>query len=101
MLDRQSRKQMVFALTVIPEAYGDERGQMRAMLLKALAEFAKLHPGADRAVVVGMLGEVDPVEMEAAARAQVPAAKASNSLSAMVAALNELYASSTRSRAAA
>src|SRR5690606_19559428 len=48
MIDTYSQKQLMWALTVIPEAYPEERGQLRASLIKALAAFIKKHPDADR-----------------------------------------------------
>ena len=69
MLESYSEKQMVWALTVIPDAYGDKRGVMRASLLKAMAEWIKRNPDTSRSVMIATLQGIDLDELERDARA--------------------------------
>lgn len=48
MVGKYQRKHIVWALRIIPDAYGEKKGMMRAMLIKSLTEFAKQTPDADR-----------------------------------------------------
>ena len=68
MLDRYTRKQIEWALTVIPEAYGEERGQLRASLVKAVVEFIKTNPDTDRERFIRALADIDPSVLEENAR---------------------------------
>jgi ParB-like nuclease domain len=95
MLGRYSKKQMVWALTIIPEAYGEAKGQMRAMLLKGLVEFIKTHPDADRARMVKVLQDIDPADMESDVRAAVKI-NGGNSTAAMFNAIERLYKNAGR-----
>ncbi len=91
---------MVWALTIIPEAYGDSRGQMRAMLVKALAEFIKVNPEADRMRMVGVLENIDPSDMERDVRASVKI-NGGGTTAAMLSALERLYKNAGRGGKAA
>lgn len=95
MLDRYSRKQIAWVLTIIPEAYGDTKGQMRSMLIKGLAEFIKAYPDADRLRMVGVLEEIDPSKLEDDARASAKI-NGGSSTSAVFTALERLYKSAGR-----
>ena len=95
MLGRYSKKQMKWALTIIPEAYGDEKGQMRAMLIKGLVEFIKVNPDADRDRMIQVLQDIDPFKIEADARASVKI-NGGSSTAAIFTALERLYKSAGR-----
>lgn len=99
MVDRYSHKQLAWVLTIIPEAYGDERGQLRSSLIKALAEFIKLNPDCDRKRMVAALQDMDPDQMEEDARA---AARVSGQKTTTVffEALQRLYKNAGRKGAA-
>ena len=90
-----SRKQIVWALTIIPEAYGEKRGQMRANLIKALAEFIKVRPDTERGRMVEVLRGIDPEQLERDARSYM-AIQGGTSKAAMTEALDRLYKSSGR-----
>lgn len=94
LLGNYSRKQIVWALTIIPEAYGDKKGQMRAGLIKALAEFIKVRPDTDRLRMVDVLRAIDPDELERDARSYM-AIKGGTSKAAMTEALDRLYTKTT------
>ncbi|MDX2074671.1 MAG: ParB/RepB/Spo0J family partition protein [Alphaproteobacteria bacterium] len=100
MIDRYSQKQLVWALTIIPEAYGEERGQMRSSMIKALAEFIKQHPDAERKRMLAVLRDIDPDQLEEDSRA---AARMSGKKSTAVflEALERLYKNAGRKGAAA
>lgn len=55
MQKEYNEKQIKWALTIIPEAYGDRKGMLRAQLIKALAEFIKRNPAADRQIMIQTL----------------------------------------------
>ena len=95
LLGNYSRKQIVWAITIIPEAYGDKKGQMRASLIKALAEFIKVRPDTDRARMVDVLRGINPDELERDARSYM-AIKGGTSKSAMTEALDRLYKATGR-----
>ncbi len=95
LLGGYSKKQIVWALTIIPEAYGDERGQMRASLIKGLAEFIRLNPDADRERMVDVLSGVDPEGLEADARSYM-AIKGGTAKAAVTEALDRLYKNAGR-----
>lgn len=63
-----SKNQIKWALTIIPEAYGERRGQMRSCLIKMLAKFSKNNPGADREVAIRTLKTIDAKQFESEAR---------------------------------
>ncbi len=69
LIDCYSEKQIVWALTIIPEAYGDEPGVLRASLMKAMAEWIKRHPDTDRTAMIRNLQDIDLDELEKDARA--------------------------------
>ena len=54
---------------MIPEAYGDEPGVLRASLIQAMADWIKRHPDTDRGVMIETLQEIDLDELEKDARA--------------------------------
>jgi hypothetical protein len=99
LLDRYSKKQIKWALTIIPEAYGEEKGQMRAALIKGLVEFVKTYPDADRDRMIGVLQSLDPFDLEADARASVKI-NGGNRTSAMFGALDRLYRNAGRKNSA-
>jgi hypothetical protein len=98
LLGSYSRKQIVWALTIIPEAYGDTKGQMRASLIKALVEFIKSTPDANRARMIEVLQGIDPEELERDARSYM-AIKGGTSKGAMTEVLTRLYRSGGRKSA--
>jgi hypothetical protein len=69
LIDTYSEKQMLWALTIIPEAYEDEPGVLRASLIKAMAEWIKLHPDTNRDIMIATLQNIDLDELEKDARA--------------------------------
>jgi hypothetical protein len=69
MLESYSEKQMIWALTIIPEAYEEEPGVMRASLLKAMAEWIKQHPDTNRDIMIATLQGIDLDDLEKDARA--------------------------------
>jgi hypothetical protein len=95
MLGNYSRKQIVWALTIIPEAYGDERGQMRASLIKALAEFVKSNPDAERSRMIEVLQGVVPQELEKDARSYMTI-KGGTAKAAITEALERLHRNAER-----
>lgn len=95
MLGKYSSNQIKWALTIIPEAYGDEKGQMRSSLIKALAEFAKCNPAADKQKMIGILRDLDPSDLQKDAQSYV-SIKGGSTVAAMVMALDRLYKSATR-----
>jgi hypothetical protein len=99
LIGRYSRKHICWALNIIPEAFPDKKGVMRAQLVKALTELAKAIPDIDRARMVKVLSGLDPVQLEADARAYVTIGGGSTS-NAMVEALTRLYKNAGRKNAA-
>ena len=69
MIQDYSEKQIVWVLTVIPEAYGDKPGMLRANLIRVLAQFIKANPNPDRAAMVAALQRLDIDDLENDARA--------------------------------
>lgn len=69
MIDSYSESQIIWALTIIPEAYGKKPGVMRASLLKAMAEWIKSHPDTSRQVMIRTLQDLDLDQLEKDARA--------------------------------
>lgn len=90
LLANYSRKEIKWALTIILEAYGEQKGQMRANLIKALTEFIKARPDTERSRMVDVLRSVDPQELERDARSYM-AIKGGTSKGAMTEALDRLY----------
>jgi hypothetical protein len=68
MISEYSERQIVWVLTVIPEAYGEQKGMLRPNLIRTLAKFVKANPDADRAAMVYALQEIDVNELEKDAR---------------------------------
>jgi hypothetical protein len=69
MINNYSEKQIIWALTIIPDAYGDTPGVLRASLIKAMAEWIKLHPDTDRERMIFALQDIDLDVLEKDARA--------------------------------
>lgn len=90
MLGTYSRNQIKFALTAIPEAYGDAKGQMRGQMIVALAEFAKARPDFDRKRVMAVLTDLDPDHLAEDARAY-KGIKGGTTVQGMVEALERVY----------
>lgn len=61
---------IVWALQCIPEAYGDEVGQMRSHLIKALVMLRYERPDMNQKTMISVLEDVDPVELEVKSQAQ-------------------------------
>jgi hypothetical protein len=99
MLGVYSHKQVVWALTIIPEAYPESEGQMRASIIKALAEFVKQHPDADRTRMVRVLEELDVETVEKDARSYV-SISGGTTTNAIVGMLERLYKNAGRKGAA-
>jgi hypothetical protein len=68
MIQDYSEKQITWVLTVIPEAYGDKTGMLRANLIRVLAQFRKANPDADRAAMVAALRRLHIDDLEKDAR---------------------------------
>jgi len=100
MVERYSRKHICWALKIVPDAFGEKKGMMRAMLIKALTEFAKYTEDVDRARMVKVLSGLDPFQLEVDARACV-SIQGGSSVQAMVQALDRLYRNAGRKNAAA
>lgn len=71
MLCKYSKNQIKWALTIIPEAYGDEKGQMRGMLINALAHFKSVTPDVDQERMLKVLRDLDPEQLQEDARSSV------------------------------
>lgn len=99
LVTKHNEKHIKWALTMIPDAYGDRRGQMRAMLLKAMAEFSQRNPGADRSAMAMALQGVDPRKMEAEVRASVKIQGGDN-VEIMVDMLEKLYKKALKEKVA-
>lgn len=69
MLQEHSEKQIVWVLTIIPEAYGDRPGMLRSSFIRGLARFIKANPLADRGLMVAALRKLDIDSLEKDARA--------------------------------
>jgi hypothetical protein len=95
LLGKYSKNQIKWALTIIPEAYGDTKGQMRASLIKGLVEFIKTYPDADRARMIEVLENLDPFKLEDDARASVKI-NGGNRNAAVFSALERLYKNAGR-----
>lgn len=68
MIGDYSEKQMIWVLTIIPEAYGEAKGALRPNLIRTLARFIKFYPDADRKIMIAALEETDLNELEKDAR---------------------------------
>lgn len=71
MLSKYSERQLIWALTIIPKAYGDEKGQLSANLIKTMALFCRHHEDIDDELAVYALQEFDPQELISNARSSV------------------------------
>jgi hypothetical protein len=73
MLGTHSKNQIKWVLTIIPDAYGEEKGQMRSMLIKALAAALKQDLKLDRDAMIEALRQNDPEDLQTNAAACVKA----------------------------
>jgi hypothetical protein len=99
LIGRYTRKHICWALNIIPEAYGDKKGMMRASMVKALVHFAKVTPDIDQVRMLKVVSGIDPFQLEADARSYVSIG-GGTSLAAMVEAITRLYKNSGRKNAA-
>jgi hypothetical protein len=100
MLGTHSRKHIKWALTIIPEAYGESVGALRAQMISALVEFIKANPEADRTRMLGVLADTDPDQLIEDAR-NFKSIQGGSTTGAMVQYLERLYKSAGRKGAAA
>lgn len=69
MMHQCTKKQIVFALTVIPEAYGQTRGMMRSSLIKGICGlYRELDGKIDRETMIDTLLDIEPQSLEENAR---------------------------------
>jgi hypothetical protein len=68
MIQEHSEKQIIWVLTIIPDAYGDRPGMLRANLIRVLARFLKANPDADREAMIATLQRLDMDDLEKDAR---------------------------------
>jgi hypothetical protein len=73
LLKTHSKNQIRLILNIIPDAYGEKKGQMRAMLIKALAAALKQDPKLDRDTLIEALRQNDPEDLQTNAAACVKA----------------------------
>ena len=59
MMETHSERQIIWALTVITEAYPDTPGMLSANLIRAMGRFIKEKPETDKAVMVATLADID------------------------------------------
>lgn len=97
MLGNHSRKHIKWALTIIPEAYGEEKGALRGQFIAALVEFIKANPETDRARMVGVLADIDPDQLIEDARSY-KSIQGGSSVNGMVQCLSRLYKNAGRVR---
>jgi hypothetical protein len=64
MIDSYSEKQIIWALTIISEAYDDTPGVLRASLIKTMAEWIKRHPDTNRDTMMTVLQDIDLDDLE-------------------------------------
>ena len=69
MLGKYSKNQITWGLLIIPKAYGDTKGQMRAGLIKALVQLKADMPDVDDFHMAEALKSLDPMDLEQTARA--------------------------------
>jgi hypothetical protein len=84
-------------LTIIPDAYGEEKGQMRSMLIKALAAALKQDPQLDRDTMIEAPRQNDPEDLQTNAAACVRA-QGGRALNYMVDILMRSYQAALRKR---
>lgn len=68
MIQEFSEKQICWVLTVIPAAYDDTPGMLRANLIRVLGQFIKANPNPDRDRIVEALRNIDLDDLEKDAR---------------------------------
>jgi len=96
-LASHSKNQIKWVLTIIPDAYGEEKRQMRSMLIKALAAALKQEPKLDREAMIDALRQNDPEDLQSNAAACVKA-EGGRALSYMVDILMRSYQAALRKR---
>lgn len=90
MIGKYSKRQIQCALSAIPAAYGEEKGQIRAMLVKTLAEFLRIHPEATEDTLIQILEDIVPEDLEKDARNYIKI-NGGTSLAAMIVGLETRY----------
>jgi hypothetical protein len=83
MIGKYTDDQIKWVLKIIPEAFGDKKGMLRASMLKSIADFYKANPDVDRPRFMKVLAGIDPYQLETDARAYV-SIKGGTSSAAMV-----------------
>ena len=71
MIGRYTDDQIKWVLNIIPEAFGEKKGMLRASMIKSLAEFIRTNPELDRPRFLKLLSGIDPYQLETDARAYV------------------------------
>jgi hypothetical protein len=99
MIGKYTDDQIRWVLNVIPEAFGQKKGMLRASMLKALADFVKANPDVERPRFVKVLASMDPYQLETDARAYV-SIKGGTTHAAMVQAIERYYKMAGRKSAA-
>ncbi|HEX3747618.1 MAG TPA: DUF6551 family protein [Bryobacteraceae bacterium] len=99
LVGKYTGKQICWTLKIIPEAYGEQKGRMRALLIKALVTFAKYTPDIDQKRMVKVLSAIDPLQLEIDARAYV-SISGGTTVAAAVQAIDRLYRNAGRKNAA-
>jgi ParB-like nuclease domain len=97
LLGAHSKNQIKWVLTIIPDAYGEEKGQMRSMLIKTLAIALKQDPKLDGEAMIEALRQNDPEDLQINAAACVKA-QGSRALNYMVDILMRSYQAALRKR---
>lgn len=95
MLVSYSEKQIVWALTIIPDAYEEKPGMLTANLIKMLAQFIKDKPETDRDIMIDVLRDTDAEQLEKDARAFRQIERVST-VTAMTRVLDKKYSSFKR-----
>jgi len=95
LMTKYTPEQVKWALNVIPEAFGQKKGMLRASLLKAVCDFISLNPDADRSRFLKILGAIDPYQLETDARAYV-SIKGGTTSAAMVESISRDYRNAGR-----
>lgn len=99
MIQNFSEKQIIWVLTIIPEAYGDTPGMLRANLIRVVAQFIKAKPDADREKMIDALQSIDIDDLEKDARSYRQI-QGGTMASAMLAVVERAYKSVGRKGAA-
>lgn len=73
MVDIYAEEQILWALNIIPEAYGSAPGKLRAMFIKAMVEFSTRcgTDDKDRQAVIDVIKDINPKELEEDAKTSV------------------------------